>query len=93
MKLIPKILIILACLVAIGMLIYPPMQTLHKYGTYSVGYTFIWGKYTVSAAQLSIQLIVLFVVTGALAYITNLPSVEKPEQNEENDEQNRVIQN
>jgi len=87
MKLIPKILIILACLVAIGMVIYPPMQTLHKYGTYSVGYTFIWEKYTVSAAQLSIQLVVLFVVTGALAYITNLPSVEKPKKDGEADEE------
>ena len=83
MKLIPKILIILACLVAIGMVIYPPMQTLHKYGTYSVGYTFIWGKYTVSAAQLSIQLVVLFMVTSAFAYITNLPSVEKPKKDED----------
>jgi len=85
MKLIPKILIILACLIAIGMVIYPPMQTLHKYGTYSVGYTFIWEKHTVSSAQLSIQLVVLFMVTGALAYITNLPSVEKPEKDEENE--------
>ncbi len=86
MKLVPKILIILACLLAIGMVIYPPMQTLHKYGTYSVGYTFIWEKYTVSAAQLAIQLIVLFVVTGALAYITNLPSVEKPEKDDDAEE-------
>ena len=85
MKLIPKILIILACLVAIAMVIYPPMHTLHKYGTYSVGYNLIWEKYTVTAAQLSIQLIVLFVVTGALAYITNLPSVEKPGKDEENE--------
>ena len=85
MKLIPKIIIILACFAAIAMVIYPPMQTLHKYGTYSVGYTFIWEKYTVSAAQLSIQLVVLFMVTGALAYITNLPSVEKPEKDEENE--------
>ena len=86
MKLIPKILIILACLMAIGMVIYPPMQTLHKYGTYSVGYNFIWEKYTVSAVQLSIQLVVLILVTATLAYITNLPSVEKPEKDEENDE-------
>ena len=78
MKLIPKIIILLACLTAIAMLIYPPMQTLHKYGTYSVGYTFIWEKYTVSAAQLTLQLVVLCAVSGALVFITNLPSVEKP---------------
>ncbi len=89
MKLIPKILIILACLAAIGMVIYPPMQTLHKYGTYSVGYTFIWEKYTVSAAQLSIQLMVLFVVTSALAYITNAPSVEKPKKDEKENEKEK----
>jgi len=77
MKLIPKIIILLACLTAIAMVIYPPMQTLHKYGTYSVGYTFIWEKYTVSAAQLSIQLVVLFVVAGALSFITNSPGVDK----------------
>ena len=77
MKLIPKIIIILACFAAIAMVIYPPMQTLHKYGTYSVGYTFIWEKYTVSAAQLSIQLVVLAMVAGALSYITNAPSTPK----------------
>ncbi len=86
MKLIPKILVILACFAAIAMVIYPPMQTLHKYGTYSVGYTFIWEKYTVSAAQLTIQLVVLFVVTGALAFITNLPGLEKLKKNEGKDD-------
>jgi 4-hydroxybenzoate polyprenyltransferase len=86
MKLIPKIIILVACLAAIAMVIYPPMHTLHKYGTYSVGYTFIWKEYTVSAAQLSIQLVVLFVVAGALSFITNLPSVEKVK-NGEDDEQ------
>jgi len=78
MKLIPKIIILLACLTAIAMLIYPPMQTLHKYGTYSVGYTFIWEKYTVSAAQLTLQLAVLCAVAAALVLITNTPGVEKP---------------
>ena len=78
MKLVPKILIFLTCILAIAMVIYPPMQTLHKYGTYSVGYTFIWEKYTVSAAQLSIQLVVLCAVAGALVFVTNLPSVAKP---------------
>jgi len=83
MKLIPKIIILLACLAAIAMVIYPPMQTLHKYGTYSVGYTFIWEKYTVSAAQLTIQLLVLCAVAGALAFITNSPGIDKPKK--END--------
>ncbi len=83
MKLIPKIIIILSCFLAIAMVVYPPMQTLHKYGIYSVGYTFIWEKYTVSAAQLSIQLLVLFVVTAAFTYITNLPSVAKPKKDDE----------
>lgn len=83
MKLIPKIIIFLACLAAIAMVIYPPMQTLHKYGTYSVGYTFIWEKYTVSAAQLSIQLLVLCAVAGALALITNLPGVDKPKKDDD----------
>ena len=85
MKLIPKIIIILACFAAIAMVIYPPMQTLHKYGTYSVGYTFIWEKYTVSAAQLTIQLIVLVAVSSALVFVTNLPGVEKPKDDEEDD--------
>ena len=89
MKLIPKILIILACLVAIGMVIYPPMQTLHKYGTYSVGYNFIWEKYTVSAAQLSIQLLVLCAVAGALVFVTNLPSVDKPKKDDDEEEEDK----
>ena len=83
MKLIPKVIILLACLIAIAMLIYPPMQTLHKYGTYSVGYTFIWEKYTVSAAQLTLQLVVLCAVAGALVFVTNLPSVEKPKKDDD----------
>ncbi len=86
MKLVPKIIILLACVIAIAMVIYPPMQTLHKYGTYSVGYTFIWEKYTVSTAQLAIQLIVLLAVSGALVFVTNLPSVENPKGNKEDDE-------
>ncbi len=86
MKLIPKIIILLACLTAIAMLIYPPMQTLHKYGTYSVGYTFIWEKYTVSAAQLTLQLVVLCAVSGALVFITNLPSVEKPKTDDDGED-------
>lgn len=86
MKLIPKIIILLACLTAIAMVIYPPMHTLHKYGTYSVGYTFIWEKYTVSAAQLSIQLVVLFIVTGALSFITNLPGVDKVKDDKSDDQ-------
>ena len=83
MKLIPKVIILLACLTAIAMLIYPPMQTLHKYGTYSVGYTFIWEKYTVSAAQLTLQLVVLCAVSGALVFVTSLPSVEKPKKDDD----------
>lgn len=83
MKLIPKIIIFLACFLAIAMVIYPPMQTLHKYGTYSVGYTFIWEKYTVSAAQLLIQLLVLCAVSAALVFVTRLPSVEKPKDDED----------
>ena len=86
MKLIPKIIILLACLTAIAMLIYPPMQTLHKYGTYSVGYTFIWEKYTVSAAQLTLQLVVLCAVSGALVFVTNLPSVEKPKTDDDGED-------
>lgn len=89
MKLIPKIIILLACLIAIAMVIYPPMQTLHKYGTYSVGYTFIWEKYTVSAAQLSIQLLVLCAVAGALVFITSLPSVDKPKKDDDEEEEDR----
>lgn len=89
MKLIPKIIILLACLIAIVMVIYPPMQTLHKYGTYSVGYTFIWEKYTVSAAQLSIQLLVLCAVAGALVFITSLPSVDKPKKDDDEEEEDR----
>jgi hypothetical protein len=87
MKLIPKIIIFLACLTAIAMVIYPPMQTLHKYGTYSVGYTFIWEKYTVSAAQLSIQLVVLFVVAGALSFITNAPGADKVKDDKNDDKE------
>ncbi len=89
MKLIPKIIILLACLVAILMVIYPPMQSLHKYGTYSVGYTFIWEKYTVSAAQLSIQLVVLCAVAGALVFITNLPSVDKPKKDDDKEDDDK----
>lgn len=89
MKLVPKIIIFLTCFLAIAMVIYPPMQTLHKYGTYSVGYTFIWEKYTVSAAQLIIQLVVLFVVASALGFVTNLPSVDKPKDEEETEEDDR----
>ena len=89
MKLIPKIIIFLACFLAIAMVIYPPMQTLHKYGTYSVGYTFIWEKYTVSAAQLLIQLLVLCAVSAALVFVTRLPSVEKPKDDEDKEDDDR----
>ncbi|MBQ0718666.1 MAG: hypothetical protein KBT88_00540 [Gammaproteobacteria bacterium] len=87
MKLVPKIIILLTCILAIAMVIYPPMQTLHKYGTYSVGYTFIWEKYTVSAAQLTIQLVVLFIVSAALFFVASNPGETKPKNDKEDEEE------